>query len=85
VNKLGLSQELRRLFGSKNMIESCLSRAHDLCGNVKRWRNANMAWRWAGTMLLEPERGFHRIKGYRQMATLIEALSEAVYRKEAVA
>jgi len=44
-----------------------------------------MAWRWAGIMLLEAERGFHRIKGYRQTATLIEALSKAVDRKGAVA
>jgi len=42
--------------------------------------DANMAWRWAGTVLLEGEKGFHRIKGYRQMATLIEALSKAVDR-----
>jgi len=85
VNKLGLPEELRRLFGSTNMIESCLSRADDLCRNVKRWRDANMAWRWAGTMLLEAERGFHRIKGHRQMATLIEALSKAIDSKEAFA
>lgn len=85
VNKLGLPEELRRLFGSTNMIESCLSRADDLCRNVKRWRNANMAWRWAGTMLLEAERGFHRIKGHGQTATLIEALSRAIDSKEAVA
>lgn len=61
------------------------SRADDLCRNVKRWRNANMAWRWAGAMLFEAERGFHRAKGYWQMVTLIEALSKAVDNKEAVA
>jgi transposase-like protein len=78
VSKLGLPGELRRLFGSTNMIESCFSRADDLCRNVKRWRNANMAWRWAGTVLLEAERRFHRIKGYRQMPLVIEALSVTV-------
>jgi transposase-like protein len=85
VNKLALPGELRRLFGSTNMIESCFSRADDLCRNVKRWRNANMAWRWGGTVLLEAERGFHRIKGYRQMPLLTEALSKTIDRKEAVA
>ena len=35
--------------------------------------------------LLEAERGYHRIKGYRQMGVLIEALSKAVDWKEAVA
>ena len=85
VNKLGLPAELRRLFGSTNMIESCFSRADDLCGNVKRWRDANMAWRWGGTVLLDAERRFHRIKGYRQMPVLVTALSSAVDRKEVVA
>jgi hypothetical protein len=28
---------------------------------------------------------FHRVKGYRQMATLLEALSKAIDSKEAVA
>jgi hypothetical protein len=73
------------LFGSTNVIESCLLRADDLCRNVKRWRNASMAWRWTGTMLLEAERGSQRVKGYRRIATLIEALSKAVDNKEVVA
>jgi len=25
----------------------------NLCRNVKQWRNANMAWRWGGAVLLE--------------------------------
>lgn len=85
VNKLGLPAELRQLFGSTNMIESCFSRADDLCRNVKRWRNANMAWRWGGTVLLEAERRFHRIRGYRQMPLLVTVLSSTVDRKEVVA
>jgi len=67
------------------MIESCLSRADNLCRNVKRWRNANMAWRWAGTALLDAKKRFHRIKSYRQIAPLIEVLSKTVDRKQAVA
>ena len=70
---------------STNLIESCFSRADDLCGNVKRWRNANIAWRWAGTVLLEAEKRFHRIKGYRQMPMLAEALPRAIDSQEAIA
>ncbi len=47
VNRLKLPENLRRVFGCTDMIESCFSLAGDLCRNVKRWRNANMAWRWA--------------------------------------
>ena len=76
INRLGLPEQLRRLFSSTNIIESCFSLADDLCGNVKHWRDVNMAWRWAGTVLLEAERHFHRIKGYRQLPLLVEALKE---------
>jgi len=69
------------------MPQSCTPSSTDASPfrNVKRWRNANMAWRWGGTVLLEAERRFHRTMGYRQMPLLIEALSQAVDRKEAVA
>ena len=71
VNKLCLSERLRRRFSNTNTIESCFSLAADLCGNVKRWRDANMAWRWAGTVLLEVEKRFHRVKGYRDLPLLM--------------
>ncbi|MBW2646842.1 MAG: transposase, partial [Deltaproteobacteria bacterium] len=85
INCLDLSPQLRRLFASTNLIESCLSRAGDLCRNVKRWRDANMARRWAGTILLEAEIRFNRIQGYREMPLLVNALGKAVDMKEAVA
>jgi putative transposase len=85
INRLGLSEQLCRLFSSTNIIESCFSLADDLCRNVKCWRDANMAWRWAGTVLLEVEKRFHRIKGYRDLPVLVEKLKAGVDQKEAVA
>lgn len=85
INGLGLPEQLRKLFRSTNIIESCFSLADDLCGNVKRWRDANMAWRWAGTVLMEAEKRFHRIKGYRDLPLLLEKLKMTVDHEEAVA
>lgn len=85
INRLGLPEQLRRLFSSTNIIESCFSLSDDLCRNVKHWRDANMAWRWAGTVLLEAEKRFHRIKGYRDMPVLIERLQEVIEHQEVVA
>jgi putative transposase len=85
INRLDLSPQLRRLFASTNIIESCLSRASDLCHNVKHWRDANMARRWAGTVLLEAENRFNRIQGHREMPLLVNALGKAVDCQEAVA
>lgn len=85
VNRLSLPENLRRTFSSTNTIESCFSLADDLCRNVKHWRDANMAWRWAGTVLLEVEKRFHRVRSYREMPILVDALSRGVDNMEAVA
>ena len=85
VNRLKLPSSLRRLLASTNIIENCFSLTGDLCRNVKRWRDANMAWRWAGTILLEAEKRFHRVKGYRQLPCLMNALADVIDSKEAVA
>jgi hypothetical protein len=63
VNRLQMPELLRERLDNTNLIESCFSLEDDLCRNVKRWRNANVAWRWAGTILLEVEKHFHRIQG----------------------
>jgi transposase-like protein len=85
INRLALPESLRRLFGSTNIIESCFSVTRDLCRNVKRWRNVAMACRWAGTMLRESERRFHRIMGYRDMPLLTKALGVMVDSEEVAA
>jgi putative transposase len=85
INRLNLSPQLRRLLASTNIIESCLSRVGDGCRNVKRWRDANMARRRVGAVLLEAEERFHRVQGYQEIPLLIQALGKAVDTQEAVA
>jgi transposase-like protein len=85
VHKLKLPALHKRLLGSTNMIESCLSVVNDLCRNVKNWQTENMAVRWAGSVLLEAEKRFYRMKGHRELAVLVEALYGNVDSKEAVA
>ena len=85
INRLGLPLQLRRLFSSTNIIESCFSRAGDLCRGVKHWRDGNMAQRWAGTVLLEAETRFRRIQAYSQLPLLINALNQTLDKQEAAA
>jgi len=77
VHRLGVPEQLRRTLRTTNPIESCFSGVRDLCRNVKRWRSEEMARRWAGTMLLEVESHCRRLKGYREMPVLIQALRGA--------
>jgi hypothetical protein len=42
--------------------------------NVKRWRDGDMRKRWTAAGMLETERQFRRIVGYRDLATLVIAI-----------
>lgn len=85
VNRLNLPPQLRRIFSSTNPIESCFSRAGDLCRGVKRWRDGNMARRWAASVLLNAQSRFRRIQAYSQLPQLINAMATLLDRKEAAA
>ena len=42
--------------------------------NVKRWSSGEMALRWTAAGMLEAERQFRKIIGYRDLATLVTAI-----------
>jgi transposase-like protein len=85
IHRLKLPEPLRFTFRTTNPIESVFSRGRDLCRNVKRWRNSNMAQRWAGAVLLQAEKKFRRIRGHHVMGALVSALAAGlnVSRKSA--
>ena len=51
-----------------------ISIARDATRNVKRWRNGKMALRWIAAGILEAERQFRKIDGYRDLHVLKRAL-----------
>jgi len=74
VTRLGLSPLLVHTFKSTNPVESMISVGRKVTGNVKRWRDGKMALRWTAAGLLEAEKQFRRIKGYRELPVLRRAL-----------
>jgi putative transposase len=74
VTRLGLKGSLLDTFKSTNPIESMISIARDVTGNVKRWKNGKMVVRWMAAGLLDAEKRFRRVKGYRDMPMLRVAL-----------
>ena len=84
LHRLNVPHQLRGVLRSTNPIESIFARTRELCRNVKRWSSADMALRWASTMLLYAERKFRRICGHQHMTTFID-LVENIDIKEAVA
>jgi transposase-like protein len=74
IHKLGLPDILRKSLSSTNMIESTYSRYRHVTRNVKRWKSVEQKKRWAATALLEAERSFRRIKGFKSISVLVAAL-----------
>lgn len=74
VQRLGIPEALRVSLRSTNIIESANNGVRDRTRNVKRWRDGMQVERWSAAALLETEKGFRRIKGYRHMEVLIAAL-----------
>jgi hypothetical protein len=71
---LGLSDSLRRSLSTTNAVESLISRTRHVKRNVKRWRGGPMVLRWVAAGVLEAVKGFRRVKGHKEMPTLITAL-----------
>jgi transposase-like protein len=74
VVKLDLPLALRRSLATTNNIENLVGSIRRVSRNVKRWRGADMIRRWVSFGLLQAEKRFRRIKGYREMPKLVAAL-----------
>ncbi|SRR5712691_7528416 len=74
VSRLNLSPSLLRTLKSTNPIESMISVARTVTGNVKRWRDGTMIVRWTAAGILEAEKQFRRINGFRDLQLLHIAL-----------
>ncbi len=75
---LGVTGTLLRTLRSTNPIENLQGGLQRLCRNVKRWRSGAMVVRWGATALMEAEKRFRRIAGYKSMGLLIAALGARV-------
>jgi len=74
VMHLGLPGNLERVLSSTNLIENLFSRVREIGRRVKRWQSGTMVLRWTAAGVLEAERGFRKLAGYRAIPTLVAAL-----------
>ena len=74
LNRLGVSGSLKRTLESTNPCESMIEIVRRTQRNVKRWSSGEMALRWTAAGMLEAERQFRKIIGYRDLATLVVAI-----------
>ena len=85
VHRLGVGTLLRQTLASSNPIESCFSTVEKVARNVKRWRAGNHALRWTATGLLEAEKKFRRVKGFRDLELLQRKLNPSLTQQVQVA
>jgi putative transposase len=75
LHRLGVGTLLRRSLSTTNIIESCLSTVRQVARNVKRWQGGDHIARWTAAGLLEAEKKFRKVKGYRELKELAGKLN----------
>ncbi|MGN6167672.1 MAG: IS256 family transposase [Solirubrobacteraceae bacterium] len=78
--RLGARGHLRRTLMSTNPCESMIECIRRTAGNVKRWRNGDMALRWTAAGMLEAEQNFQRIQGHADLAELAIEIERQITR-----
>ena len=74
VQRLGLTGALQRTLRSTNIIENLNGSLERYTRNVKRWRGGHMIQRWVASALVEAKKHFRRVRGYRDLPHLVNAL-----------
>jgi putative transposase len=74
LHRLGLFSELGISLKTTNILESIHARVEDRTARVDHWRNSDQKQRWLATALLDLEPRLRRIKNFRSLPLLREAL-----------
>ncbi len=74
VMRLELPESLERVLSSTNLIENLFSRVREMAQRVRHWQGGTMILRWCAAGVLEAERSFRKVAGYRSLAKLDAAL-----------
>jgi putative transposase len=80
VTRLGVRGSLKQTLQSTNPCESMIETVRRTSRNVKRWQSGDMCLRWTAAGMLEAERQFRRIIGYRDLAKLALAVERDLAR-----
>ena len=85
LHRLGVASELSVSFKTTNLIESVMARLEAKTHRVTRWRTSDQKLRWCAAALWAMERQFRRVKGYRHLPLLKQALTTKLVSSPAAA
>ena len=78
LQRLGVHPQLWKTLSSTNPIESMIGICRATSRNVKHWSSGDMCLRWTAAGMLEAERQFRKIIGYKHLAQLALAVERDV-------
>lgn len=82
VQALGLPRELRRCLATTNLLDAAHSGTRGLLRRVSTWRDGAMAQRWVAAAMVETEKHFKKVHGYKQLWMLESNLKAWRERKD---
>ena len=82
LHRLGVFPQLGLSLKTTNCLESLISQVGQRTDKVDRWRNSEQKQRWVASALLDIEPRLRRIKGYRHLPLLRDALRREREGKE---
>lgn len=82
LHRLGIYALLGRSFKTTNCVESVNSLVEERCAKVDSWKNSKQRQRWLATALLDIEPRLRRVKGYRHLPQLRQALRRELELEE---
>jgi transposase-like protein len=85
LHRLGMFAVLGLSFKTTNCLESINALVEERCAKVDRWTNSNQRQRWLATALLDIEPRLRKVKGYRHLPRLREALRQELNGKKSPA
>jgi len=77
INRLGVPPSLWRCLATTNIIESPNAGVRLRTTRITRWQDADMVQRWVAASLLDAEKSFRKIMGYRDLWMLDAILNPA--------
>jgi putative transposase len=80
LHRLGLFTHLGLSFKTTNCLESIMSQIGQLTDKVDYWKNSSQKQRWVASALMTIEPSLRRVKGYRHLYRLRDALKNEVAR-----
>jgi transposase-like protein len=85
LQRLGIGGRLYTKLRSTNAIENLNGGVATYSRNVKRWQGGRMVVRWVSAAIVEAEKKFRRVQGWRDIEKLVRALDALEDQQEATA